>query len=382
MEVRGDKAIRDALGIPSAVTMIEQAERESPAWLWTGLGNTAVNDFCPAWKAGELYYTARDQPRLEAGWAFDACIWENGEQRRLRMEQVSFVRREKHWAPYAGKELLENAELVVCGQRLVERGIAIDPATDAEGRYAASYVDKRHLIMNAYTPLIDRKTRATAVDSKGPIRRDFGLDQILANPPLLKDAIEGRIVRLPLQLRDVDGTEYDVAETELASAFFEKSYRQCASSEELRQRESAGERGSYYIDGAKGFCELVYARALYSQHVLAIRENGDTELVDCVVGGASNIAGCAVSELAGDLQECGFREAILLDQGGDAVMCARQSLRDRDWADPNGEGALVPSSLGRTQWAALMLYQGNSSDGIRVGYDGDGSDGYYRVVWR
>lgn len=381
--IRGDKAMRDALGIRPATDLIAEAEKLKSGSLWTGLGNIRLNKFCVLLREGELYYSLQDVSLLENDWEFDACIWVQGDRRTVCFERVRFAHSGSKWKAVVNGELITDAELIVCGQRLVERGVAIDPADNANSRNAISYVDKRHLLLNPYSLLIDRRTQETARDESGkPIQRDFGLDQLLADAEKLKEAIEGSVVSLRLELLDVNGVQYDVRPKDLTAALANKSYQECFSLNELQQRQTAGERGRYWISDTQKICYLLYHRSPYPLHFLAARENGDTVLIDAVVGGFSNNAGCTVAGLANDLKLSGFKEALLLDNGGDVVLVHRNPNSGQVWSDPNGPCAIVPSSLGRTQWAGLMLYQAPSDGGIEVRSDALGkADGSYCIEW-
>jgi hypothetical protein len=377
---RGDQEMRDALRITPAAELIRQTRTGR---FWTGLGNVGMNQFCVAWLAGNLFYSRQDEPLLENGHEFDACLWIQCERWRIRFERVRFEKAGRLWIPLVNGRQVPGVVLIVSGQRLVERGIAIDPTADAAGRHAKSYVDKRHLILNAYTFLCDKRTGARALDPSGqPFRRDFGLDQVLRKPELLTNAIDGRIVHLKLQLEDVDGTLYDVAPTDLADALRDKSYAICHTRQELEKRQNAGERGLAYVDETAGECRQVYARSPYPLHFLAARENGGACLIDAVVAGASNNAGATVAGLAQDVLASGYREALLLDNGGDVVLVHRDAGRGDDWADPNGSCAVIPSSLRRTQWAALMVYPGASGAGIEVRHVAERRDGYFCIEWK
>jgi hypothetical protein len=379
--VRGDNEMRSELGIRPAVELVRAAETNGPAWMWSGVGNVGLNKYCLAWQRGKLYYSAHDEPVLASGWEFDACVWVHTNGWQVRFERVSFVRRGSVWEPLIAGETVSGVQLILTGQRLVERGTPIDPTRDANSRHAVSYVDKRHIVLNAYTRVKDRRTQATAVDGKGePIKRDFGLDQILDKHELLKAAIEGAVVPLRLELQDTDDVCYDITSEDLSPALVEKSYGKCEDLDELTERQRSGERGLFYIDTVGNTCHLVYRRSPYPLHFLAIRKNGDAVLIDAVVGGFSKNAGCTVGGLASDLRSCGYTEA-LLDNGGDAVLVRRGQSDAEGWADPNGLSAIVPSSLGRTQWAALMLYQFQTDAGIDVRCEAAGQDGRVCIKW-
>ena len=379
--IRGDQGMRDALQIRPVVEVLRDVELGTQCWMWTGLGNVGMNQYCVAWQDGELYYSVQDRLLLETGYEFDGCMWIKDDGWKVLFERVRFVRSGNAWQPFVNGKPANNAHLIVCGQRLVERGVAIDPTNAAHSRYAASYIDKRHLVLNAYAQMTPRPTSAADPSQMGtPIQRDFGLDQILARPELLKAAIEGDIVPLNLELRDVDGELYDVAQVALEAALLDKSYRLFESRDEFLTAHRVGERGLVFIDPGGRTCEIVYRVSPYPLHFLAVKENGAAILFDAVVGGFSNNAGCTVTSLAADLVAGGYTEALLLDNGGDVTMVSR-AANAAAWPNPNDLSALVPSSLRRTQWAAMLVYQGSSGRGLEVRCDEVGQCGRFAIEW-
>lgn len=384
--IRGDAGMRNALAIAPAVSEISAAEATSgPGCLLTTAGNIKMNGFCLAWEGGNLHYSNQDISRLDSGYRFDACVWWKDSPARVSFERVQFVRGEDpmRWEPLIrGKSVGDIIDLIVSGQRLVERGTPIDPCANANGRAARSYLDKRHEVLNAYTAVRNSRTGNPVTDEKGnPVRRDFGLDQILAAPELLAAAIEGEIVALRLDLFDVDGAYYAVQAADLDTAFEDKSYNKCRSLAELENRQHDGERGLFFIDEQCGCCYQVYQQSPYPLHFVAVRENNTTEFVDGVISGMSNNAPTTLGDLALDLRLSGFKEALLLDNGGDVVMVHRGHNGGRGWPDPNGPCALVPSCLKRTQWAAMLLYRAETEDGVAVRCDTTGTNGTFCVEW-
>ena len=372
--------MRDALQIRPAVEVLRDVDSGTPCWMWTGLGNVGMNQYCVAWQDGELYYSVQDRSLLETGYEFDGCIWTKDGNWKVLFERVRFVKNGTVWQPFVKGTRANNAHLIVCGQRLVERGVAIDPTNATHSRQAASYVDKRHLVLNAYAQMTRPRSGSNPDQVGTPIQRDFGLDQILARPELLKAAVEGGIVPLDLELRDVDGELYDVEPAALEDALLDKSYRLFAVRDEFLASHRTGERGLAFIDAASRTCEMVYKVSPYPLHFLAVKENGSPILIDAVVGGFSNNAGCTVTRLAADLVACGYTEALLLDNGGDVTMVSK-AANAATWPNPNDLSALVPSSLRRAQWAAMLVYQGSRGRGLEVRSEEVGQSGLFSVEW-
>lgn len=266
-------------------------------------------------------------------------------------------------------------------------GRPVDPNANARSAYTRSLVDTRHEALNAFTRLRDPKTGDWARSSTGKfIQRDFGLEQILALPAKLEAAIEGNPVYLRLEVIDVDGKFYRVHPDDLHEALADKSYHRCGTMEEFKRRCHEGQRGFYLIEEVRDLCHIVYARSPSTLHLLAVRENGDKVLYDGALGGYSNNGGTTLADLALDLMRSGFTEAICLDNGGDVALVKRGHAGSTDWPDPNGTGAVVPSSLTRKHWAALLLYQGESPAGLDIRLDATGtvdSDGvgWFKVSW-
>ena len=84
---------------------------------------------------------------------------------------------------------------------------------------------------------------------------------------------------------------------------------------------------------------------------MATKDARGTILFDGVVGGWSNNGGTNPYDLALDLSRAGFRDAILLDNGGDVVLCHHS---DPGFPDPTH--ATLPSCESREEWAGVILY--------------------------
>jgi len=374
--VRGDGpgGMRDALGIGKVVDAIRGWEKQfQPAQVWSGLGNIKMNRGCLAWEAGRLHFSLQDAASLAEGKCYHGCVfWKDG---TASFERVSFVPQDtaNQWQPVIHATCVgEKIDLIVTGQRLIERGQPIDPASDPSA--ADEFVDKRHLLRNAYVPLRDGMTWEPVLVGAKADCRDFGLDQLMRDPDKLTAAIQGRIVELDLAVWDIDQTFYHVDAADLRLALLAKSYEECGTQEDLVRRSNDGDRGVFLIDQNRSKCLMVYSASPYPHHMLLQRRNGDRELYDIAGRGFSNNGGFTISDILLDARRSGFTEALLLDQGGDSVLVARHHGNGVDWPEPNGECALIPSSLRRTQWAAALLYSGDVS-AIRLAQDETGADG-------
>lgn len=184
------------------------------------------------------------------------------------------------------------------GPALVVDGRAVEPDP-------ATFADLRHLLLPAW------------VEVRPGARVDFGLDRLLGDPALLRDAVAGRRVVLPLVERlpatDDVGAELVDASVDpdrLAAAFAAKGYR---------ESDAPAERGTYRI--CDGVVEIVFAEGVYPHHACA--RDADGRPWSVLVAGRSNREGTTVRALAAALAAAGAREAVLSDNGGDVGLLRR-----------------------------------------------------------
>ena len=189
----------------------------------------------------------------------------------------------------------DDGSFVLTGPDLVVDG---HPATPV----AAAYADPRHLLLFPYTEVQEG------------VRVDFGCDRLLTDPTLYTDAVAGRLVTLRLEERLPDSDRIDatsvthaVSRTSLASALATKGYRPTTSDT------VPIEPGTYRLNGDA--LDLVFLPGIYPHHVLAVRNDG--AVASLLVTGLSNRAGVTIDALSRDLVRLGFRDAILMDNGGD-----------------------------------------------------------------
>jgi hypothetical protein len=332
---------------------------------WTGSGNTVQNPGCLAYlgKSGRLIANTLEGTRLLS--AYDAVvIYRN---RRVAIERVYFVPSTYpgRWnALINGQDRSREIHFALTGQRLLQDGELVDPYMHAT--IAASYSDKRHLLLSPYPIMTIPSTGCHAVNYSGePIRRDFGLDQLCGETAESKAkfeaAVRGVPVTLSFEMTDVDGTAYTVQPDDLVEALHDKSYIAYSSLSDLHRE---GERGYYYLDVTNRMLHLRYHRSPYPHHFIAIRRSEETILYDGVLGGWSNNAGTNPFDLAQDLKNAQYTDALLLDNGGDCVLSRRTGHDSDDFPAPNGNSAVIPSSLSRETWAGIILYLGQHGGGL------------------
>jgi hypothetical protein len=212
----------------------------------------------------------------------------------------------------------------ISGPLLVRDGRSVPPDP-------AVFADPRHLL------------RFPFVQVRSGARVDFGLDELLADPARLAEAVRGAPVELSLELRLPVSTDVQAALqpvpvelAELERALATKGYR---------AGDPAAGRGRFHLAPAR--LRIAFLEGIYPHHALALREDGS--LASVLVGGASNRSGVTVADLAAGLVAAGFREAILLDNGGDVGL----------WLPGEQRFAIRPAESDRSEtWplSACLVY--------------------------
>lgn len=240
-----------------------------PRWL-TGCGNLGFNPGVLAGRAGE---TARHGAEGPYG-----AVWHVAADGAVRVSE-------------------ELPDAVPTGFWLT------GPALVRDGRpgpsAASTFADPRHLLGFPYLEVAPGQ------------RVDFGHDRLLGDPTLYERAVAGEPVVLRLleslpedDRADAELVPHEVEPGPLEAALAVKGYRP-----------GPAEDGPGHYELRDGHLRLAFLPGLYPHHALALDAEG--RLHDLVIGGASNRAGVALVELAEDLVAAGFREALLLDNGGD-----------------------------------------------------------------
>jgi hypothetical protein len=359
--VRGDKAMRDALGIEPVAAVLSRAfTAGGPLQVkaWSSLGNTPLNRGSVLWFAGALLHRVDEGGRIVSREPYRCIVV--FKDRSVSAEDCRFTPggSDQQWNIVIGdSDMSEKVQLAISGQTLLSGGVVIDPYKDKHA--ASEYPDLRHLICGAY-PRMSLTSGEPAYEPDGqPAYRDFGLDQLLDDEGKRNAAIRGDIVVLDSVMRDeVANRNLTVTPPHLFAALKDKGYSQCAHREDLEECRRQEDRGHYWWNDVDTKLHIIFRRSPYPHHFLALRDDDPGVLYDCALGGWSNNGGSDPATIGADLAAAGFTEAILCDNGGDVVhvYVPPDHLGSSEALLPNGRFAIVPSSLGREQLAGLLVY--------------------------
>jgi len=198
----------------------------------------------------------------------------------------------------SGHELPSSADVAFSGQRVVTDGRALSNEELNAQVLAGLFYDLRHVF------------RFPAIKS-GAYWKDLGLEQFYDHGSIDRATVAKALSGKPVTTRWKDLTDNKGS---LLKALADKGYEE--SSEEMR--------GTYRLDG--DYVHIVYADGIYCHNVLGLDHDGS--LVSMQVTGWGNNA---VATLAGlsTLAARVFKDAILLDNGGDVFFLANQDSNRR-----------------------------------------------------
>ncbi|MBI3320727.1 MAG: phosphodiester glycosidase family protein [Candidatus Omnitrophica bacterium] len=271
---------------------------------YVGDGNLLMGKDVVAWVDGTLYHV-QSEPVTQRPY-FSLIFWNDGRASldwvRFRDGRVIFVQTPES---VEGQDVTHEVRALTSGERILERGSIIPRAEITEE------FDLRHLIAFPFMG--------------GDM--NFGYVELVADPGLRQRALRGEVLAFPLPAQD--------QMSNLQAGLDEKSYQAVTSIEEVR------EPGQYVIDKASGTLSIRFKPGIYPHNIIGVRRDGT--LVSLVIKGKSNRIGISFEEAAQLMREQGATDAIILDNGGDAMMNV-------------GGRFVVPSFTGRDQLSALLVF--------------------------
>lgn len=184
---------------------------------------------------------------------------------------------------------------LISGPRLVTKGVITPADHDA-------FADLRHLLLPAYVELAPG------------LRVDFGFDDLYHDSSRRAAAIAGHPVSFPLEARLPHGyganrnpLRLPIAPAALRRAFAEKGYVEA---------DDASAPGTFSFKSDR--VTVAFLEGIYPHHAIGVLPSG--LIAALLVGGLSNRAGTTIQDLSAALVELGFRDAWLMDNGGDVAL--------------------------------------------------------------
>ena len=319
-DVVGKDLRKDVSTIEEHLTEFKRLHPDLEIIGYVGNGNILANNHLVGYVGGKLYGVEREKELIRSGKSRkypSVIMWVD---KNITIEEVTFTANEEPVRVSTGKKITKEVFAINSGVGLLRGGDPYDLAKNYEHDY-----DIRHYLD---FPFI--KT--------GKIT--FGMSQFRENGIAKKDMMQKALAGEPVSLTLAEG---GVALTEEQKKDLDENLRGEKKYNETKEPTSAEEvtYGTFYIDDDKGQITIGLKRGIHPNNILGIDENG--KLVSIVVAGLSSRVGITYKEAQEKLKEMGITDAIVFDNGADAMM------------NVNGK-QLISSFEGRDRFLSILIF--------------------------
>ena len=320
-DVVGKDLRKDVMTIEEHLAEFKRLHPELEVIAYVGNGNVLANNHLIGYVGGKLYGVEREKELIRSGNSRrypSVIMWTDG---NITMEEVIFTQAEKPVRVSTGRPIGDSEVFAINSGVGLLRGTEMYDLAD---NYEHDY-DIRHYLD---FPFINT----------GKIT--FGMSQFrengIAKEEMMKKALAGERVTLTLTESGIALTDQQISDLE-DNLKNEKKYNEAeepVSVEEVTY-------GTFFIDKVKGEITIGLKRGIHPNNILAMDENGN--LVSMVVAGLSSRVGITYKEAQEKLKEMGMTDAIVFDNGADAMM------------NVNGED-VISSFEGRDRFLSILVF--------------------------
>lgn len=301
---------------------------------WVGNGNLLNNPHFVAFDGfsnpRRLYHLASETPHLGRSGRSYSCLVV---RRPIHAPRVSIERVSFEYGcddlpeiySMDGRHITQEVEFATYGQMIIEKGRCIEDTDLIRMVSDGEFYDLRHIFLFG------------RIETGPEQRLDVGLAGLWgANGEIDTDAVEKAIRGEPI-MSDVSQFAPDLVHRAMRA----KGYCNVANPRTV---------GEYSLNG--GFIRVVLRRGIYPHNMIGIRKDGSLILV--AIRGFSNRVGINVHGGAEIMRLLGAENALLIDNGGDVMMCFDGEL-------------VLPSSEGQRERlrSIILLRTSRSSVGLR-----------------
>ncbi|KJJ83691.1 membrane protein containing GCN5-related N-acetyltransferase domain protein [Candidatus Omnitrophus magneticus] len=307
---------------------IEEFKKNHPDYEvvgFVGNGNILANASLAGWVNGKLYAIEQEKAIINSGNSRvypSLVMWKDG---HYSIEEIKFTPENKVLKARNDEDITLKINFTNSGIGILKNSSPYDLA-----EYYYHDGDVRHYLD---FPFIPSKLIHFGVshfyDNEGNAKKE-----------LLIPAINGERVTLKLEERGTRLEEGDINELE-KNLIEEKRYKKAESKENVKY-------GFYFIDRKIGEITIGLWRGINPHNISGIDKNGN--LVSIIVAGKSNRIGITFKEAQDKLKELGITDAIIFDNGADAMM------------NMNGK-RIIPSFTGRNRILSLLIFARPRVDG-------------------
>ncbi len=285
---------------------------------FTGNGNILANAHLASYVDGRLHAVEAEKELIYSGNSRvypSLVIWKDG---HISIEEVRFTGGERIIEESTGKDITGEVVSTNSGIGILKNGRPYDLAEHYEHDY-----DVRHYLDFPFIP--DGKISfgvSHFYDETGKVIKD-----------LIVPAIEEKLITLKLEEREAPLTDDQIKQLD-ENLREEKHYIKAEAASEVKY-------GVYFLDKDNNELTIGLKRGINPHNICAIDKDGN--LVSIIVEGKSNRIGITFKEAQQRLEKMGITDAIIFDNGADAMM--------------NIDGQFIIRSFqGRDRFLSLLVF--------------------------
>ncbi|MBF0521885.1 MAG: glycosyltransferase [Candidatus Omnitrophica bacterium] len=222
------------------------------------------------------------------------------------------------------------------------------------------YDDVKHLISTAYFD--DKDFNGIRVGASGGL--SFGIDQLLENKELLKQAVNHSVqLKLSLPIDEFRNGNIRDQEKLLANKLTEK-LNALRYTEKTKEDESVVNRGDYKINLGSGEIEIFFKENNFPFHIIGTKEDGT--IIDVAVDGEKQKYGPTIRSAYQLMKQLGAKNAGILDQGNTVRIAVKTDKGDEHLFKRVGERDLITRLGGNIKFSQQLYYTVKKKDLVKT----------------
>jgi len=294
-EVSGSREIRrGTISYREHIRRFEASHQQKKVVAFVGNGNLLFNPWFVAWVDGKFFHL-KDEPFKERVYS-SLIVWKEGHEPLVSIGDIKFGSgRLLLVSEHTTDDITDRIKYATFGQRLAKEHRPVKLSSILHQFY-----DLRHLLPALY------------YSDAQSTKYTFGLDQLYANEEKKRLAVMKQPVDLRLEIETISGIMKVDPQKLKSEALLERDF------DEVKDIGSVQRQGQYFISPDGRTITVRYRSNIYPHNMIGITEEG--KVLSVIITGLSGRVGISIERASQLVMDIGFKDAILLSNGGDVVM--------------------------------------------------------------